>query len=391
MVRAHSLFLVASMSQSSSRYAHIDSLRAIAALLVVWMHTSEIFVKVAAPGISNSLFGIAHTLDFGRIGVVAFFAVSGFVIPSSLSGDRLSGSLSFAIKRFFRLYPLYWLSIPFGLLTTWYLWGKEISLATILWNLTMVQEALGFTSVQGQYWTLQTELVFYGLCVALFLRGWLQSAYVLSALVMALSALCLLPIALAFIGHTSPFTLSPALSMLALNLGVMFWGALFRIWYDKKPMPTLTRLAVFGFIGVWSAMAVFAVTYYLLVNADIKILHFFVPYALGLAVFAGLAIYGKVKSAWLVWLGTISYSLYLFHPVVFYSLSWLAQIGQVQWLQGWPTGAYMLASLAGTIALSTLTYRYIEQPAMRLGSYLARSSSSRSASRMALAHSRTAL
>nr|WP_286947727.1 hypothetical protein [Pseudomonas sp. UBA6718] len=65
MVRAPSLFLVASMSQSSSRYAHIDSLRAIAALLVVWMHTSEIFVKVAAPGISNSLFGIAHTLDSG--------------------------------------------------------------------------------------------------------------------------------------------------------------------------------------------------------------------------------------------------------------------------------------------------------------------------------------
>ena len=359
------------MTTPSTRFAHIDSLRAIAAVLVIWMHTAENFVLFAAPSIQDRLNDISHFADFGRLGVVIFFAISGFVIPSSLKPGQPGACREFLIKRLFRLYPIYWISIPFGLVTFWYLWGKEISLATILWNLTMVQEALGFTSVQGQYWTLQTELVFYGLCVALFLRGWLQSAYVLSALVMALSALCLLPIALAFIGHTSPFTLSPALSMLALNLGVMFWGALFRIWYDKKPMPTLTRLAVFGFIGVWSAMAVFAVTYYLLVNADIKILHFFVPYALGLAVFAGLAIYGKVKSAWLVWLGTISYSLYLFHPVVFYSLSWLAQIGQVQWLQGWTTGAYMLASLAGTIALSSLTYRYIEQPAMRLGNALA--------------------
>ena len=205
----------------------------------------------------------------------------------------------------------------------------------------------------------------------LFLKGWLHSAYVLCALVAVLSALCLLPIGLAFISHLSPYTLPPALSTLALNLGVMFWGALFRIWYDKKPMPALTRLAVFGFIAVWAAMAAFAVAYYLLVNGDIKILHFFVPYALGVAAFAGLAIYGKVKAPWLVWLGTISYSMYLFHPVVFYSLSWLAQIGQVQWLQGWTTGAYMLASLAGTIALSSLTYRYIEQPAMRLGNALA--------------------
>lgn len=379
------------MTTPSTRFAHIDSLRAIAAILVIWMHTAENFVLFAAPSIQDRLNDISHFADFGRLGVVIFFAISGFVIPSSLKPGQPGACREFLIKRLFRLYPIYWISIPFGLVTFWYLWGKEISPATVFWNLTMVQEALGFTSVQGQYWTLQTELVFYGLCVMLFLKGWLHSAYVLCALVAVLSALCLLPIGLAFISHLSPYTLPPALSTLALNLGVMFWGALFRIWYDKTPMPVLARLAVFGFIVVWSAMAVFAVMYYLLVNADIKILHFFVPYALGVAVFAGLAIYGKVKAPWLVWLGTISYSLYLFHPVVFYSLSWVAQIGQVQWLQGWPTGAYMLASLAGTIALSSLTYRYIEQPAMRLGNALAHRRSSRSASRIALAHSTTAL
>lgn len=360
------------MNASSARFAHIDSLRAIAAVLVIWMHTAENFVLFAAPSIQDRLNDISHFVDFGRLGVVIFFAISGFVIPSSLKAGQPGACREFLIKRLFRLYPIYWISIPFGLVTFWYLWDKEISLATIFWNLTMVQEALGFTSVQGQYWTLQTELVFYSLCVVLFLKGWLRSAYVLCALVIVLSALSLLPIGIGFIGHTSPFALSPAMSTLALNLGVMFWGALFRIWYDKTPMPVPARLAVFGFVGVWSAMAVFAVAYYLLVSADIKILHFFVPYALGVAAFAGLAIYGKVKSSWLVWLGTISYSLYLFHPVVFYTLSWLAQIGQVQWLQGWPTGAYMLASLVGTIALSALTYRYIEQPAMRLGNALAR-------------------
>lgn len=368
------------MNVPGTRFAHIDCLRAIAALLVIWMHTSEHFVLIAAPSIQDRLHDIAAFTDFGRIGVVIFFAISGFVIPSSLRADRAGSCREFLIKRLFRLYPIYWFSIPFGLVTFWYLWGKEISPAAILLNLTMVQEALGMPSVQGQYWTLQTELAFYALCVLLFLGGLLRSAVVLTALVLLLSALCLLPIALSFIGKTLPLTLPPTLAMLALHLGVMFWGALFRIWYDKTPMPWFAKLAVFGYLVVWWLMATVAVGYYLMVTADIKVLHFFLPYAVGVATFAGLAIYAKLRPAWLVWLGAISYSLYLFHPVVFYTLSWLVQASNIGWLQQWPTGAYMLASLAGTIIVSALTYRYIEQPAMRLGNFLAQRSSAKRAS-----------
>lgn len=367
------------MNVHSTRFAHIDCLRAIAALLVIWMHTSERFVLIAAPSIQDRLHDIAWLADFGRIGVVIFFAISGFVIPSSLRADHAGSCRQFLIKRLFRLYPIYWFSIPFGLVTFWYLWGKEISLTAILLNFTMIQEALGMPSIQGQYWTLQTELAFYALCIVLFSLRILRSAAVLTALVLLLSAMCLLPIVLAFIGKPVALSLPPAAAMLVLHLGVMFWGALFRIWYDGTPMPWFVRLSVFGYIAVWLLMAAVATSYYLLVTPEIKVLHFFVPYALGLAAFAGLAIYGKLKPAWLVWLGTISYSLYLFHPVVFYSLSWLVQVGNIGWLQQWPTGAYMLTSLAGTILVSALTYRYIEQPAMRLGNYLAQRSSAKHA------------
>ena len=361
------------MSTPSTRFAHIDSLRAIAALLVIWMHTSELFVLLAAPSFQNQLYDVAHLMDFGRVGVVVFFAISGFVIPSSLRGNRLECCREFLIKRLLRLYPVYWLSIPFGLITFWYIWGKEIPLSTILWNLTMVQEAAGHPSVQGQYWTLQTELVFYGLCVLLFLQGVLRSTIALSLLVFSMSALCLVPILLAFVGRPLAVTIDPAWTMLALHLGVMFWGALFRIWYDKVPMPALAKLSVFGYIGCWIVMAIVGVTYYLLVKADIKILHFFIPYALGVSMFAGLAIYGKLKSSWLVWLGTISYSLYLFHPVAMYSLSWLVQKSEIDWLKNWPIAGYMLVTLAATIAISALTYRIVELPAIRLGNLLARS------------------
>ena len=361
------------MSTPSTRFAHIDSLRAIAALLVIWMHTSELFVLFAAPSFQNQLYDMAHVMDFGRVGVVIFFAISGFVIPSSLRGNRLECCREFLIKRLFRLYPIYWLSIPFGLITFWYMWNKEISLSTILWNLTMVQEAAGHPSVQGQYWTLQTELVFYGLCVLLFLQGVLRSAITLSLLVLGMSAVCLVPILLAFVGRPLAASIDPAWTMLALHLGVMFWGALFRIWYDRAPMPIFARLSVFGYIGCWIVMAIVGVTYYLLVKADIKILHFFIPYALGVSMFAVLAIYGKLKNSWLVWLGTISYSLYLFHPVAMYSLSWVVQNSEIDSLKNWPITGYMLVTLVATIAISALTYRIVELPAIRLGNLLAQS------------------
>jgi peptidoglycan/LPS O-acetylase OafA/YrhL len=360
------------MSAPSTRFAHIDSLRAIAALLVVWAHTSELFVLFSAPSIQNQLYHVAYLMDFGRVGVVIFFAISGFVIPTSLRGNRLECCREFLIKRLLRLYPIYWLSIPFGLITLWYIWGKEISLSTILWNLTMMQEAAGHPAVQGQYWTLQAELVFYGLCVLVFLQGVLRSAVTLSLLIFGMSALFFVPMALEFVGRPLSVAIHPAVTLLALNLGVMFWGALFRIWYDRTPMPVLAKLSLFGYVGCWLVMATVGVAYYLLVKTDIKILRFPIPYALGVAMFAGLVIYGKFKSALLVWLGTISYSLYLFHPVVMYSLSWLIQHSEIDWLKGWPIAGYMLVTLAATIAISALTYRVVELPAIRLGNMLTR-------------------
>ncbi|MFG0463885.1 acyltransferase family protein [Pseudomonas putida] len=359
----------------NTRFSHIDSLRAIAALLVIWMHTSELFVLSATPSAQDRLHDVAALVDFGRVGVVIFFAVSGFVIPSSLHGERRACCREFLIKRLFRLYPIYWLSIPFGLLTFWTIWDKDISLSTILWNLTMIQEAVGHASVQGQYWTLQTELVFYALCVLLFAQGVLRNPLLLIGLIFAFSAFTLLPILLSFVGHPLPITTYPMLNMLSLHLSIMFWGALFRMWYDGQATGLLARLSVFGFVGLWLLFAGVAITYYTLkADADIKVIHFFVPYAIGVLSFLLLATVCKLTWAWLAWLGAISYSLYLFHPVVMYSMAWMIQHGGMPWLQNWHTGQYMLVALLGTIGMSALTYNYIEVPAMRVGNALARRS-----------------
>jgi peptidoglycan/LPS O-acetylase OafA/YrhL len=354
------------------RYAHIDALRAVAVLLVIWMHTSEVFVPIALPSVQNRLHEVAHFFDFGRIGVVVFFIISGFVIPASLRGPRGEGCRQFLIRRLFRLYPLYWLSIPFGLVTTWWMWGKTITPQAILWNLSMVQEAAGQPSIQGLYWTLQTELVFYGLCMALFALGWLQSTVALSLAIVLLGGMAALLWGLAALGIMPLATFSPALILLLVHLSLMFWGALVRHAIERTKLPRPVWLVLVGYCLAWLVLGLGASARHVMLADNAALFRTFVPYALGMTVFVLGATRLKLHAAWLVWLGGISYSLYLFHPVAQYSLSWLVQATDLVWLKGWTAGSYMLAATLLAISISAVTYRYVELPFQALGARLAR-------------------
>ena len=72
-----------------------------AALLVVWIHASELFAPLAGGSV---LHDIAARYDFGRIGVVAFFGVSGLLIPIlAPTGPTARASWSAASSAFSRL------------------------------------------------------------------------------------------------------------------------------------------------------------------------------------------------------------------------------------------------------------------------------------------------
>ena len=359
------------MSHNASRYAHIDAMRAIAVLLVIWIHTSEVFVPIATPSWQDRLLDVAHFFDFGRIGVVVFFIISGFVIPASLRGPRVAGCRQFLIRRLFRLYPLYWLSIPFGLVTTWWMWGKEISLEAILWNLSMVQEAAGHPSIQGLYWTLQTELVFYGLCMALFALGLLHLTLALSLVIVALTGFAALVWGGGLIGLVVPFAVEPQVLLLVVHLGLMFWGALVRHAYESRRLPIFAWLVLVGYAAAWLAVGTVVGTHALQVQNE-ALFRTFVPYTIGVVLFIVFASCIRLRSPVLVWLGAISYSLYLFHPVAQYSLSWLVQATDIAWLKGWTTGAYMLVATLLAVAVSAVTYRYVELPFQTLGGRLAK-------------------
>lgn len=350
---------------TTMRYAHIDSLRGVAAILVLWMHSAGNFLMYSSPTFQNIAFDLANQLDFGRMGVVLFFAISGFVIPSSLRGDVFLAIKRFFVKRAFRLYPLYWASIPIGVITWWYIWGKMIDVKAVLWNLTMIQGMLGYSSVMGLYWTLQVELIFYTFCIVLFLCRVLHSSITLALLVVVFSAPLLMPMGASLVGIDAGIDLNPETSMLLLHLGVMLWGALFRQWHDGVLKNFMARLIMYGYALFWVLSSMAAINKFNSGHAGIELLRFWLPYTIAVIVFFACASAVRVRYKPLVWLGTVSYSIYLMHMPVVHSILWLVRYSEITWIKGWSLGAYMALIAAITILVAFITYRLIEQPAMR--------------------------
>jgi len=150
------------MSQNASpsnRLASLDWLRLLAALAVVAYH--YLFRGAAADGyLSEGYPEVAPQAIYGYLGVNLFFLVSGFVIAWSAEGR---GWLDFAIARFARIYPGFVVSMTLTFVILWFAapaWG-EVSVRQYLANLVMFSPALGQPFVDGVYWSIILELIFY--------------------------------------------------------------------------------------------------------------------------------------------------------------------------------------------------------------------------------------
>ena len=353
------------------RDAHLDALRAVAALMVIWMHVAQVFVELDPRAASEGawLWDVSYYFDFGRIGVLIFFLISGFLIPSSLNGERLAGAKAFVIRRFFRLYPAFWLSIPLALVTCWWLYDKTIAGWEIAANVTMLQELFGARSLEGLYWTLQLELYFYALCLMLFLLRLLDSEKVL-----VLLAVGLLPADVLF----QVVVLQQKANLWALPgsnaafLSFMFAGALWRRANDG----TLSRFGKAALAGMTLMFGVlfplFALSLYLK-NGALHPDHakMFFGYPLATWLFIGGITRFRISWRPLAWMGKISYSMYLLHPVVFFTMFWwVVQYPDGHWLRSQHLIVYLVVAILLITALSALAYEMVEKPMIAFGKRL---------------------
>lgn len=151
-----------------NRFAGLDLLRLFAALAVVLFHFG--YAGAGRGTMQTSFPVLAGPAQYGFLGVELFFLISGFVISASAQGRTWR---EFALSRFLRLYPAYVACMTVTALVLLLLANGSPPVSAQLWlaNLTMLAPALGQPFMDGAYWSIVIEIIFYGWVAVLVAAG----------------------------------------------------------------------------------------------------------------------------------------------------------------------------------------------------------------------------
>ncbi|MBV9813387.1 MAG: acyltransferase [Acetobacteraceae bacterium] len=366
--------MTAHPASASRRIDTIDGLRAIACLLVFYTHGSELIDFM--PGGSHRIVEIAHSVDLGRMGVVLFFAISGFVIPVTLKREPGRDMRAFVINRFCRLFPAFWLSIIPSALMAYWIQGKPFGLGALALNFTMLPRLFGAMPANGGYWTLEVELAFYALCVVLYIGLSERSAFVYTGVGFLAFLIFDSSQAVAVQKHFS-LDFPGELYFFFLHISFMMWGTVVRFWWNGERVDPISKLAVIAYACKWLAVepwrlgAAYATDNFF--DTDQRLI---VAYGGGMALFLFGLFVVPLTSSVLTWIGRRSYSVYLFHAtatLVVIRVVWfvLPRLGDATY----PLAA--IASIALVMAVSHVVYEWVELPAIQFGHRIARGRAAR--------------
>jgi peptidoglycan/LPS O-acetylase OafA/YrhL len=274
---------------------------------------------------------------------------------------------AFAMKRFIRIYPLYW--IVFGascLVTVW----VPITMPTheSLFQLLALIEKLPNYRVYVA-WTLTFEVYFYAvvaLSLLLFAKRAMVGVMIWFAVVGGAALLGLWfawsrPLDFVFSSLVLEFLLGIAVAVLVERGFLRFHGALLVVAFIWMAIGTyLQRPSTFPpHVVLW--------------GMPMAVSRLFALHVVGWGVPAAIFIYGlvvlEIRQRWIMprvlqYLGDASFSIYLWHGVVF------NVVAEMFASQGWVSAASStgLTALMVAIALgvSLLSYHFLEKPSLRL-------------------------
>lgn len=272
------------MTKTKKRIAVLDCFRGIASFAVVLHH----FIL----------------WPYGLFGVHFFFIISGFVIFYSI--EKVKSGAEFAIKRFFRLYPTYWICLLLSTIFINFLptYSSDfIDIKQFLVNLTMVQTLLGVDSVDHSYWSLVPELFFYGFIFIIYKLKQLENIQLIGFFWLIIIFL------------NTYFNLEayiPYIRLLNIRHGQLFFaGILFYKWYQNQH----NNWTIFGvfccyFLSVYIYTTTYPVQYPFLSTTIILVI-----------IFSSFVLFIKNKLGFLDirilrFFGLISYPLYLLHQEI---------------------------------------------------------------------------
>ncbi|MCE0523803.1 MAG: acyltransferase [Methylacidiphilales bacterium] len=369
---------------------NLASLRGLAATVVLVCH-SLLILKIE--GVDNAYMKpidlhnsalcrnqAALALFNGSACVTLFFVLSGTVLAMSLDRGlalRWSSLPAYWIKRLFRLYPLLMAMAALGALLQIVLLSSGKSEILSFWGNAEYKSSLpelprelalnmigASSSLNSPAWSIKIEIL-----VSMFF----PLLFVMSRSRRLALPFLLLLIGLMFIAHSPRTTAYVNVFTASFFLGALVYrrGQPLADWYLGRS--ALVRYTLFALV-----LLVFLVTRRLVSPTT-----FVSPYAVFIEMFCAaffvlVALYGHsriMSSPPLVWLGEVSYSVYLVHvPVLFVVTHLAVHYGIIPATGNHWFATFLLAvtTLVITLPLASITHRLIEAPGQALGSRLGR-------------------
>ncbi len=334
----------------TKRIDFIDYTRGIAAVVVLYSHTLEIFV----PNWKDTF----EWFNLGQVGVVAFFLVSGYIIPYSM--DKAKNIRQFILGRVTRIYPLY---IFVALVTAVaFIAGiyhsplvvKDASAPLLIFShLLFIQDIIvgqnAIINFAPGNWTLLIEGIWYGFFVFLCLFHFQKNVRKV-ILYFNLFLLFLVIVSVAS-GYRLPY------GRLCL-ISVCLIGYLLYTFHKQEISSKEFLICLIGSLVVLHMSL--SVTFGYFENDTFPLTCVITSWTTGFILFFAFAWFpvpNAFVSKILSGLGTISYSLYLVHPNVIYSLSYIIRDLNIVLI--------LVICLLASAGVSILTYNLIERPSIR--------------------------
>ncbi|OSY11781.1 acyltransferase family protein [Bacillus mycoides] len=370
------------------RYKELDSLRGIAAIIVLLGHFLALF-PILGKKVMYSTFGAYFSILWqGHSAVIIFFVLSGFVLYLPFYKGTKFNYLKYLIKRVCRIYIPYIvilfiaIGIKLGIhskigtipgLVQWGSWNIEVSFNRVMDHILFLREFNSDAFIMV-IWSLVHEMrisIVFPLIIFLLLRvNWKVSI----GIAMFLSVIGYLlmknipsefniPVSTNYfitLHYSSMFIIGALLAKnreylvskiinlkvkyLLLPLGLLFFS------YPRIPFMLLSKL-----IGeIDYELYLIIIDWYICFGAVLIILS-----ALSSKLFSKLLLIKPVQ-----FIGEISYSLYLVHPIVLLTTVHIFY-GKIS------VPLILLISFIFTMVVSVLCYKFIEIPSIKIGRKLA--------------------
>src|SRR5262249_8565026 len=150
---------------------------------------AEFVVPPARGGPDLSLQNLlAYDFNMATAGFVAFFALSGYLIPQSLSGAH--ALRAFIVKRALRLYPTFLVAGVLALCPLPLSPGFHPALRSLVKSFVMMRPLTASAEFNHSHWVLTVILLFYALCLGAAALNLLHRRGVSVGVAFGLLALC---------------------------------------------------------------------------------------------------------------------------------------------------------------------------------------------------------